>query len=69
MTYLAAHWVLITTGLGLIVNGLQLITPHFADKKGVQKVLLKIVELLSVVKSADTSNGVLKLPFTTTKKQ
>lgn len=67
LSWLAANWgtiLIITTVLASIIN---IITPHFENQPGVKKVLLIILDILSLTQSKG-SVGLVKLPGLLSKK-
>jgi hypothetical protein len=48
--------------LGVIINALNALTPHFSSLGGISRKLGVVLELLSIFKSKDVK-GLLKAPF------
>lgn len=65
MEFLSKHWTVIALSAVIGINLLQAVTRHFGDHKGVKRVALFLVDVLSIFPS-----GVgLKLPLTTSEKK
>ena len=63
LSWLGDNWVVLTVLVGVLVQVLQVITKHWGSYKGIARVSLFLIELLSVFRSKDVE-GVVKLPLT-----
>ena len=67
MEWLVSHWDLVVSLLLIVISVLNAVTKHWTSADSTAgKVLLRITELLSFLKSADVP-GLLKLPLTSKK--
>lgn len=57
MEWIVSNWEWIALAAGLAISVLNAVTRHFSEHKGVAKVALFLVELLSILTSAGQVNG------------